>query len=43
MKLDQYHECLISIGDADALVLKHQATSSHSADYTPMHFPVLWG
>ena len=32
MKLVQYNECLISIVDADGLVLYHQGISSHSAD-----------
>ena len=43
MKLVQYNECLISIVDADGLVLLHQGISSHSADYAPKHFPVLKG
>ena len=34
MKLVQYNECLISIADADGLVL-------NSADYAPMRFPVF--
>ena len=43
MKLAQYNECLISIVDTDGLVLLHQGISSHSADYAPMHFPVVKG
>ena len=43
MKLVQYNGCLISIVDADALVLYHQGISSHSADYAPMRLPVFRG
>ena len=42
MKLVQYNECSVSIVDTDGLVL-HQGISSHSADYTPMSFPVFKG
>ena len=41
MKLAQYNECLISFVDTDGLVPSHQGISSHSADYTPMRFPVF--
>ena len=41
MKLVQYNDRLISIEDTDDLVLKHQGISSHSADYSPMRFPVF--
>ena len=41
MKLVQYNECLISIVDTDGLVLYHQGISNHSADCSPMHFPVF--
>ena len=43
MKSVQYNECLVRIVDTDGLVLKHQGISSHSADYTPMPFPVCKG
>ena len=43
MKLAQYNECLVSIVGIDGLVLQHQGISSHSADYTPMRFPVFKG
>ena len=39
----QYDECLFSIVGTDGLVLLHQDISSHSADYTPMRFPVFEG
>ena len=42
MKPVQYNECLISIVDADDLVLYHQGISSHIADYAPMRFPVVF-
>ena len=34
MKLVQYNEYVVGIVATDGLVLKHQAISSHSADYT---------
>ena len=43
MKLAQYNECLISIVDADGLVLWHHGIGSYSADYAPMRFPVFKG
>ena len=43
VKLAQYNECLVSIVDTDGLVLWHQDISSHSADYTPMRFPMFKG
>ena len=42
-KLVQYNEYLISTVDTDGLVLQHQAISSHSAEYTPMHFQLFMG
>ena len=41
MNLVQYNEWLISIVDADGLVLWHQGISSHSPDYAPVRFPVF--
>ena len=41
MKLVQYNKCSVSIVATDGLVLQHQGISSHSADYTPMRFPVF--
>ena len=43
MKLVQYIECLVSIVDTDALVLKHQGISSHRAKNATIHFPVSKG
>ena len=43
MKLVLHNESLVSIVATDALVLKHQGISSHSADYAPMRFPVFKG
>ena len=34
----QYNEYSVSTVDTDALVHWHQGISSHSAEYTPMHF-----
>ena len=41
MKLAQYN--LISTVGTDALVLKHQAISSHIAEYALKHFTVFKG
>ena len=43
MKLFQYNEYFISTVDTDALVLKHQGISSHSAEYAPICFQLLRG
>ena len=43
MKLVQHNEYLISIVDADGLVLDHQSISSHNADYVLVRFPVFRG
>ena len=43
MKLVQYNEYFVSTVDTDGLVLKHQGISSHSADYSPMHFQLFMG
>ena len=43
MKLVQYNERLISIVDADGVVLQHQGISIHSAHHAPMRFPVFRG
>ena len=37
------HRNAVSILDTDGLVLQHQCISSHSADYTPMHFQLCIG
>ena len=42
MKLVQYNKHFTSTVATDALVLKHQAISSYSAEYTPMCFQCLW-
>ena len=43
MYLSQYNEYFISMVATDGLVLKHQALSSHSTEYTPMHFQQFKG
>ena len=43
MKLVQYHEYLVSSGDIDGLVLKHQGISSHIAENASMHFQLCMG
>ena len=43
MKLDQYNGCIISTGDTDGLVLKHQGISSHNAEYASMYFQLFMG
>ena len=43
MKLVQYGNHLVSTVDTDGLVLKHQAISSYSAKYTPMHCQLFRG
>ena len=43
MKLAQYNGYLVSTVDTDDLVLWHQVISSHSAEYTSMHFQLFMG
>ena len=44
MQLVQYNWYLVSSVDINGLVLKHQAISSHSAEYAPMmHFQLFIG
>ena len=41
MKLVQYIAYVVRTVDTDALVLKHQGISSHSAEYAPMCFQLF--
>ena len=43
MKLGKYNDYSVSTVDTDALVLKHQGISSHSADYISMWLPQFMG
>ena len=43
LKLFKCNVNLVSTVCTDALVLKHQSISSHSAEYAPMHFQMFMG
>ena len=43
MRLVQYDEYVVSTADTGGLVLKHQAISSYSVQYTTMHFQLVVG
>ena len=43
MKLIKYNVYLVSTVDTDGLVLQHQGSNSHSAEYAPMHFQMFMG